>query len=170
MDEIQKGRASWGELEGSVRAMVDRVPAAHRILFVAMLERNAADRYREWAAGTHDAAERSGLLACAAREEEIATTVEALVPEAQRIQGRFGPFLSELQTTLTSRFGVKSRAEQLAVQAAGERAGGRTWRALAADESNETVATALRRCAALEEDSADFLETLLSSPPRPLPE
>lgn len=169
-DVIEKGRASWVELEDSVRAMVDRVPAAHRMLFVAMLERNAADRYREWAAGAQDTAERRGLLACAVREEEIATTVEALVPGAQQIQSRFGPFLSELQTTLTSRFGVADRAEQLAVQAAGERAGGRTWRALAAGEASEAVATALRHCATLEEESAQFLETLLSSSPCPPPE
>ena len=42
----------------------------------------AAERYRGWAGAVDDATVRAGLLACAAREDEIAARVEAVHPDA----------------------------------------------------------------------------------------
>ena len=56
----------------------------------------------------------------------------------------------------------RSVAEQLAIQAAAERRGAGTWRALAADCGAPERQAALLFCASLEEDSADFLDSAVS--------
>jgi hypothetical protein len=56
--------------------ILQRLPAAERPLLGAVAERLAAERYRGWAAAASDAAWRAALLACAAREEDIAGRVE----------------------------------------------------------------------------------------------
>ena len=59
--------------------VLQRVPLAEQPLLVALAERLAAERYRGWA--EEDPAHAAGLLACAAREEEIARRVEGLYPD-----------------------------------------------------------------------------------------
>ena len=53
---------------------------------LAKLERLAAQRYRMWASDHPDQSVKEGLLACADREEQIATRVESLEPNATAIQ------------------------------------------------------------------------------------
>ncbi len=65
----QRGAARITERVGPY---LQKVPAEHRGLLIALLERNAARRYRTWAAEVSDADERDGLEACASREEEVA--------------------------------------------------------------------------------------------------
>jgi hypothetical protein len=126
-----------------------------------MLERGAGSRYRRWAEEAAGGGERDGLLACAAREESIAETVEATVANAAAIAATFAPHLPALRDAYRRVYGDKPRREKFAIQAAGERVGAETWRSFAASESTPEVKAALLRCAALEEASAAFLERLL---------
>src|SRR5216684_2071511 len=96
-------------------------------LLLARLERLAALRYRTWAKDHPDQSVKEGLLACADREEEIATRVESLHEYASAIQDRLlseNPELLDLNRTL---FKDRPLEIQFAMQAAGERAGAAAW-------------------------------------------
>jgi hypothetical protein len=128
---------------------------------LAKLERLAAQRYRTWASDHPDQSVKEGLLACADREEEIATRVESLVPDASAIQDKLlsdHPELLDLNRTL---FEGRPLKVQFAMQAEGERAGAAAWRAYAAGASDPSVRELLQSCSALEQANADFLQTLL---------
>jgi hypothetical protein len=161
-DVVQRGREAAARMEGLSAPILDQLPVEHRPVLIAMLERGAAKRYRQWAEGAADASERDGLLACAAREEAIAAAAEALVPNPAEILATFTVHLPALRDAFTEVYGNKSRLEQLAVQAAGERVGAAIWRRFAASAGPEAKATFLH-CAELEEGSADFLDDLLRS-------
>src|SRR5580765_7050879 len=75
-------------IAGIFGPILQRLPAAERPLLIAVAERLAAERYRGWAAAASDPAWRAALLACAAREEDIARRVEALYPDAAATQAR----------------------------------------------------------------------------------
>jgi len=128
---------------------------------LAKLERLAAQRYRTWASDHSDPAAKEGLLACADREEEIASRVESLEPNASAIQARLlsdKPELLDLNRTL---FEGRPLKVQLAMQADGERAGAAAWRVYAAGASDPSVRELLKSCSSLEQANADFLQTLL---------
>jgi len=160
-DVVQRGREAAARMEGLSAPILEQLPAEHRPVLLAMLERGAAKRYRQWSEGAADASERDGLLACAAREEAIAAAAEALVANPAEILATFTVHLPALRDAFTAVYGDKSRLEQLAVQAAGERVGAAIWRRFAATAGPEAQATFLR-CAELEEESAEFLDQLLS--------
>jgi hypothetical protein len=127
---------------------------------VALAERIAAGRYRAWAERVDDPAVRERLLACAAREEEIAARVEATVPDAAGVQARARADHPDLPDGYAALFAGLSLAEQWALQARAERVGAETWRGLAAaDAERRDVYLA---CAGLEEESAAALETLVA--------
>ena len=130
-------------------------------LLLAKLERLAAQRYRTWANDHPDPAVKEGLLACADREEEIASRVESLEPNASAIQARLlsdHPELLDLNRTL---FEGRPLKVQFAMQADGERAGAAAWRAYAAGASDPSVRELLQSCSAMEQANADFLQALL---------
>lgn len=130
-------------------------------LLLAALERLAAGRYREWAERHPDAEAKRGLLGCAEREEEIAGRVEALEPRSGEIQRQIlseNPEIEQLNRTL---FEGRPLEQQLAIQAAGERAGGATWQAFAGASSDPRARGVFESCAPLEEQNARFLERLL---------
>ena len=138
--------------------VLQRVPVAHHPLLIALAERLAATRYRGWAKQVDSPDTKAGLLACAAREEQIAERVESLHPDAKEVQGALlKSDLLEINRTL---FADLSLEQQLVLQARGERLGAATWRALARQAADPAVQTALRECATLEEESAAFLESL----------
>ena len=96
-------------VESILARLVGRVVPARRPLLVAIAERLAAARYRVWAEECADATGTSAtgasemrkgeLLACARREEEIATLIEGLTPDAAAIQEdirRENPDLEEI--------------------------------------------------------------------------
>lgn len=144
--------------------LLQRVKPEQQPLLLASLERMAAERYRGWAERHEDAEVKRGLLTCAAREEQIAAQVEALVPDAQAVQQRIlreNPEIAEVNRTL---FAGRPLSEQLAIQASGERAGGATWLAFAKASSADEARQAFERCAPLEEENARFLEGLLGKP------
>ena len=130
-------------------------------MLLAKLERLAARRYRTWASDHLDQSVREGLLACADREEEIASRVESLEPNASAIQDKLlsdNPALLDLNRTL---FEGRSLKVQFAMQAEGERAGAAAWRAYAAAASDPSAQELLQSCSPLEQANADFLQTLL---------
>jgi hypothetical protein len=140
--------------------ILQRIPVEHQPLAIALAERMAAERYRGWADAVGEAERRAGLLACAAREEDIARRVEALYPDAAAVQPDLlarHPELVEINRTL---FAPYSLAQQFVLQARGERLGAATWRALARQAPTPAARDALLACALLEEDSAVFLESL----------
>ncbi len=151
-------RPNIAEILGPI---LQRVPAEHRPLLLAIAERRAAARYRDWASGSTDEGHRARLRACADREEEIARRVEDLYPEAAVLQrGMFAdhPDLEEVNRTI---FAGRPLPEQFRTQAEGERLGAATWRAIAEHASAEARRTFLA-CAELEEASAAVLESILS--------
>lgn len=136
------------------------VPAEERPLLLAIAERLAAERYRRWAGETDVPERAAGLLACAAREDEIASRVEAVFPNAAAVQARLRAAHPEVVTVADALFGSRPLGEQFAIQAAGERAGASAWRALAAAVPDGPVRQAFLGCAPLEEASAAYLESL----------
>jgi hypothetical protein len=73
------------------------VRPVERPLLLAIAERMAAERYRRWASEVDAADVRAGLLACAAREDEIASRVEGVYGDAATVQQRLRaehPFLA----------------------------------------------------------------------------
>ena len=140
--------------------LLQRVAEAERPLLVAIAERQAAERYRGWAALASSPERRAQLLACADREEEIAGRVEGLVVDAGARQRRIleaNPDLPELTRAV---FAGRPLEQQYAIQAAGERAGAALWRALAEAAKDDASREAYRFCARLEEESAELLESL----------
>ena len=131
-------------------------------VLLAALERFAATRYRGWAEAHPDPEISKGLLACAAREDEIATRVESLYPDAQARQEKLmvdNPELGELNRTL---FADRPLAVQFAMQAVGERAGAGAWTAFSAASDDDQVRQTLSGCSPLEAANAEFLESLES--------
>jgi len=141
--------------------MGDLAPA-EQPAFVALAERIAAGRYRAWAEQAKDDASRAPLLACAQREEEIASRVEAVTPDAAAIQARVEADHPDVAQAYLGLFTGLALDAQLALQAQAERTGAATWRAFAAN-ADPARAEVFHACAALEEESAATLEALLAA-------
>ena len=129
---------------------------------IALAERIAAGRYRAWAEQAKHDAHRDALLACADREEEIASRVEAATPGAGEIQARIQADHPDVAEGYQALFAGLALEDQLALQAKAERVGADTWRALAAS-AEPAVAEVYRACANLEEESASVLESLVGA-------
>jgi len=137
------------------------VAIEQRPLWVALAERMAAERYRHWAGLLPGRS--AELLACAAREEDIARRVEALEPDAASIQRDIRAKHPELAETYASLFAGRGVAQQLEIQARGERLGAATWRAFAAATADARARETFLACAPLEEANAACLEALVRS-------
>ena len=139
---------------------IAQVPEATRPRFLALLERTAAERYRGWAKDIPEHA--GGLLACAAREDEIADRIERVFAiDAAVAEQLLGP-LPGAREAYYGVFDGLPPWEQLRIQANAERQGAAAWRAIASDLSAPVVVAELERCSALEEESADYLDHLIS--------
>jgi hypothetical protein len=146
-----------------LRPIVEALPEAVRLPFIAALERGAAGRYRGWADQAALPELAAGLRACAEREEEIARRVEALAGRsAAEVPGLEAAWAAVREVAVAA-FAGRPLAEQLAIQAAAERGGAEVWRELAAQAgvAPETRAVLLG-CAALEEESAAWVERALA--------
>jgi hypothetical protein len=140
---------------------ISAVPEEAIPAFLALLERTAAERYRMWAEAVPEYAE--GLLACAAREDDIAQRVEHIYPatapeQVAALNSAIGP----AREAYTGVFSSLTPIEQMSIQANAERQGATAWRAMADTESDQTKQAALAQCALIEETSADFLDALLA--------
>jgi hypothetical protein len=145
---------------------IGSVPEAALPGFLARLERGAADRYRSWASAAGEAA--PGLLACAAREDEIADRVERLLPADPAETPKIEAALPGARDTYLAVFEDLPLREQLRIQAGAERQGASAWRGLASQHPDAAVRKELELCAELEEESASYLEQLLRDPASPL--
>ena len=150
--------AKLAELLGPVLAPL---ATEERPAIIALAERIAAGRYRAWSEQVTEDETRTRLLACAAREEEIATRVEALNPSASDLQARAIEEHGDLPDRYAALFTDLPLAEQFGLQARAERVGAATWRALAGGSEGAAVETFLT-CAQLEEVSAETLEALIA--------
>lgn len=139
------------------------IPEASRPTLLSRLERFAAARYREWAEVCPDA-EREPLLACAAREEEIADRVLALFPAIAVDEDKIEAELARAAVAYAGVFDDLSPNEKYFVQASAERQGAAAWRGIAAQQEGDRIRTELEKCAELEEASSACLEGLLGIP------
>ena len=136
-------------------------PSEHPAL-IAMLERWAAERYREWADAVGDIQQVTALILCAEREEEIATRVESLYTDAAEIQARIEAANPLLRAALAGAFAWQPIDQQWAAQAQAERLGAATWRSFARRAADDPVAAEVfDQCALMEEASAEVLESFL---------
>jgi len=141
--------------------LLARVPRHEQPLLLAIAERMAAERYRGWGEQPALAMHRTRLVACAEREEEIATRIEGLYPDAAATQARLraeNPDLGEINRSL---FAGRPLAEQLTIQARGERLGNLTWQSFAKASSDAATRETFATCADLEVASAEVLEGIL---------
>src|SRR5262245_39066551 len=113
------------DVAGIFAQLLGRVSVERQPLLLAIAERMAADRYRGWAAEMAGPEDRDALHACAAREEEIATRIERLDPDAAVVQRALRDELPDLESITRSVFD-RPLTEQLRVQAMGERLGAAT--------------------------------------------
>ncbi|MBA2609821.1 MAG: hypothetical protein H0U92_12825 [Actinobacteria bacterium] len=138
-------------------------PSDHPLL-VAMLERWAAERYREWADAVGDIGQVTALTACAEREEEIAARVEALYSDSDAVQERLAAANPLLKGALGGSYTWRPIDEQWALQAEAERLGAATWRSFAKQSlarADTDAADVFEQCALMEEASAEVLENFL---------
>ncbi len=143
--------------------LLQRVPGEQQPLLLAIAERMAARRYRDWAQDAANQPHRAQLLACAEREEAIAARIEALFPEAAATQRALLAKNPDFEAINRTTFAGRPRAQQFTIQAQGERLGAATWRAFASREPDASRRAVLLGCAELEEDSALVLERILGA-------
>ncbi len=151
---------NFGELLGRY---IGRVPPASVPRFLARLERGAADRYRAWAAALPAHAEQ--LLACAAREDEIAVRAEALFPVIPEDLAAIEDALPGARESYFAVFEGLSLKQQLALQAAAERQGAQAWQGLKRDDAPAAQLEELDALSALERETADKVDALVASLP-----
>jgi len=141
--------------------VLTRVPPEAQPRFLALLERGAAERYREWA--KQAPAQAAGLFTCAAREEEIAERVEELFPAGDETITALAQLLPQAREIYYGTFAGLSLREQWRVQASAERQGAAAWRTFTALVADANIRHALEACAKLEEENATYLEGVSSS-------
>ena len=145
---------NFGELLAEHRGAV---PTEAYPYLVSQLERTAADRYRGWAEDVPEHAE--ALLACAAREDEIAVRVEAMFPPSDEHRRLVATIIPAAKATYYSVFEPFTHVQQMTIQANAERQGAGAWQNLKA--LHPVRAGELDRLSEIEIGSADHLDALL---------
>lgn len=146
---------------GSLLApFIGRVPAEAMPRFLALLERGAANRYREWVDRLPEHA--SGLAECARREDEIADRIEGAFALDDSLHDVLHAPLPEATRVYYDVFTAYDVWDQLRIQADAERQGARAWRNIAARHPDPRVVEILHSCSELEEASADYLDDLIA--------
>lgn len=147
----------FGELLGP---FIARVAPETMPRFLALLERGAADRYRRWA--DELPSHRDGLLRCAASEDEIADRIEGAFALDESLRPQLEAPLPDAIAVYYDVFAPLSIRDQLRVQANAERQGADAWRNIASRHHDASVIAVLNECSRLEEESADFLDELIT--------
>ena len=140
---------------------LDRIKQQEKPLLIALLERVAAEKYREWAENKTFLSERDQLLECAKREDQIAYKIEQLYSDPKLIQEEITRIVPELEQASGVLFGNKAIPHQMAVLAIGERWGSGVWELLAKAETDSKTQEVLLSCRPLEEANAAVLERIL---------
>ena len=149
------------QLAALIGPLLEGIPSDHQPAIIALAERIAGQRYRDWAKAVKSEEARSILTACADREDEIATRAEAVVGDvATRVQETTRSAQPELADKYAALFETFSRAEQFGLQARAERSGANLWRALAQGRDGNAEQELLA-FAKLEEENADQLQDLM---------
>lgn len=151
------------DIGAALAPILGRIARERQPLLIAVAERLAAWRYRAWAEEPSLAPHADALRACAEREEAIAARVEAFYPDAARAQQELLQANPELEGLNRALFAGRPLADQLTIQARGERLGAATWRAFARDAADAQRRDVLLACAGLEEDSARVLDGILAA-------
>lgn len=141
--------------------LVPNVPEGDIPMMIAILERIAASKYVGWADSAEDEVERQGLLACEAREIEIAEFIESLYPNAQATIDELNKNFPDLQERYDAVMEGRTRSDQLRVQSEGELGGADFMQQFAAANSG-AVAARFTSLAACEEANSKFLAALLA--------
>lgn len=147
---------NFGEL---LAPFISQVPESALPNFLALLERGAAERYRLWAELVPQ--HREGLLACAAREDEIADCADSLFPLAEELREDIQKPLPAARDAYYAVFAGLEPAQQMAIQADAELQGAAAWRGMISDASSPQLRHGLEYCAELEETSSAFLRRIL---------
>ncbi len=145
---------NFGEL---LAPHLSQAPAEAYPYLLSQLERTAADRYRQWAEQVPQV--REGLLACAAREDEIADRVEALFPPSDPHRALVSEIIPAAKATYYAAFEPYTPGEQMAIQANAERQGANAWQTLKAAYPEH--AASMDALSAIELASADYLDEIL---------
>ena len=145
---------NFGEL---LAEHLSAVPAEAYPYLLSQLERTAAARYRGWAEEVPEHGD--GLLACAAREDEIADRVEAMFPPSDAHRELVGGIIPAAKATYYAAFEPYTAVEQMTIQANAERQGAGAWQNLKAAFPEQ--GDALDELSAIELASADYLDALL---------
>ena len=140
---------------------IGQVPAEAMPRFLALLERGAAERYREWAGMLPEHADV--LSTCAASEDEIADRVESVFALDPELHDVVHAPLPGARATYYAVFEPYSVWDQLRIQANAERQGAQAWRNIALRTTDAHVLEQRAACSALEEASADRLDDLIAS-------
>lgn len=143
-----------------LRSHIASVPDAARPAFLSGLERSAAARYRQWAEAAPEHAEV--LLACAAREDEIAELVAGLFPIAPDMQQAVDAALPAAVALYYEVFAPYGVLDQLYLQSEAELQGAQAWVGIAAGSDDAATRDVLARCTALEQESAAAIKDLLA--------
>lgn len=140
---------------------IGQVPPEAMPRFLALLERGAAERYRQWAEMMPEHA--ADLLACSESEDEIAARVEAVFSLDPALVEVLQAPLPGAKATYLDAFAGLEVWDQLRIQANAERQGAQAWRGIASRLDDARVVDELARCSALEEASADRLDALIAA-------
>jgi hypothetical protein len=131
-------------------------------MVVAVLERIAATKYRDWAEQADDTVERDGMLACAQREDEIAEFIESLQTDPQSMEASLRERIPDFEQRYDAVMAGLSRTEQLRIQAEGEM-GGADYMGQFAAASEGAVAARFESLALCEEANSKYLFRLISN-------
>jgi hypothetical protein len=140
---------------------IGAVPPEAMPRFLALLERGAAERYRQWAELLPEHADT--LVTCSRAEDEIADRVEAVFALDESLREALEAPLPDAKRTYFDAFAGMDVWDQLRVQANAERQGAQAWRNIASRTTDQRVIDELAVCSALEVASADRLDALISA-------
>jgi len=149
------------DIGAMVAPLIAALPHGTWPRLLAMLERVAGDRYRQWA--SEAPAHADVFLACAAREDSVADRVAAVwhVPESAIEQ--MTAMLPGATAAYAGMFAGRSLRAQLELQAAAELQGEAAWQAIADGVTDADTVSELHTCAALERESAEALQSVIAA-------
>ncbi|NNL85993.1 MAG: hypothetical protein HKP27_10090, partial [Myxococcales bacterium] len=112
---MSSGTAEIPDFDELLGGMAAALKPHQRPVLIAMLERVAAGRYRQWAADPGYGQHRDALLACGEREIQIAERIEALYDDVATVQQEVQAQLPALAGVEEELFGGRTIPEQFAV-------------------------------------------------------
>jgi len=147
-------------IAGAFEPLLPLVAPEEIPMVVAILERIAANKYREWAEQAENNIERDGLLACAQREDEISIFIESLQADPQSMIASLRKRIPDFEERYDAVMEGLSRTEQLQIQAEGEM-GGSGYMSQFAEAAEGAIAARFASLALLEEANSKFLSELI---------